>query len=718
MASFDTLKQLDLHPDWIPPRSDVRVFIGEPGAPEAVKTTIEPGNVFSPGMRTFGVTWWLRLPESGAFFATETVPLDTLKWHYEEGYLPVIHCDVTWEDMTIQHTLFQDGTARERTEAVCGRIRLSNASAQTQRVELYVALRSLGPAGGPIEQLAVGEDRHSFWYPARGLTYLAFDETPNAVGCGTGDPSPMAQQGSVPPSMSVQDEQGWCFGLARWEIVLEPKQSWVVHLDCPLQTHGNLEHELPAMAQPNPIAFEQRMQAHCTHWRSQLGGLELDVPDSTFRNAFFAGLQHMLTAMVGDQARIAPLSYPLTWLRDSVYIIRCLDLAGRHREARAATEYCVRNDFFGGFGAEGDAPGQGIWAICQHYRTTQDRDWLMRVYPAIQRKCDWLFAMRRAVEPLQVFSDTPTLAFTHAERAAGIVCLAAQDGIIMGAMDHGVSYSLGWVNHWAILGLREAAEAAEVLGKAADAERYQAEARKLEQAYKTYCKAHPQLLQEERSVNSLLWPSQVWTPDEVQNEFMDWWQRVRIVDGQFQPEPYWLYFELAQAHNALIMGELEPLWQVLDYRLSHQDLPGLYGWREGGDGVGTENAVHGVTLIPILRGCHRFDSITPHGWSQAEMWLLQRAVLVEEWGEGLLLFAGVPHRWLRAGVRIAFRGFPSGVGRLSATLEVSQDGTVATMYIQGAADGTPLTLRLMGRETPAKAVSSGTSLQIRLAVPQ
>jgi hypothetical protein len=65
MASIETLEKLKEHPEWIAPRSDVRVFLGEPGAPEATKTTVEPGNVFSPGMLTYGVTWWLRFPENG-----------------------------------------------------------------------------------------------------------------------------------------------------------------------------------------------------------------------------------------------------------------------------------------------------------------------------------------------------------------------------------------------------------------------------------------------------------------------------------------------------------------------------------------------------------------------------------------------------------------------------------------------------------------------------
>jgi hypothetical protein len=184
---------------------------------------------------------------------------------------------------------------------------------------------------------------------------------------------------------------------------------------------------------------------------------------------------------------------------------------------------------------------------------------------------------------------------------------------------------------------------------------------------------------------------------------MAWWNSKRLKDGVFQPEPYWLYFELAQAHNALLLGELEPVWQVLDYRLANQDVPGLFGWREGGEGIGTNNATEGVTLIPLLRGCHRFDNITPHGWSHAEMWLLQRAVLVEDWRDGLLLFAGVPAKWLQPNNEISFRDFPTSHGTVSARLTVSPDGTFAHISIEGAAPVTPLHIVVRGRRVEASA---------------
>jgi hypothetical protein len=475
-------------------------------------------------------------------------------------------------------------------------------------------------------------------------------------------------------------------------------ETWQVHLDCPQQTYGSLEHDLPGTATFRPEQYHSRAEAHLSAWQSQLSRIGLHVPDGNFRNAFYAGLQHMLTATVGDQARIAALSYPLPWLRDSVYIIRCFDLAGFHDIAHAATEYCARNDFFGGFGAEGDAPGEGLWALTQHYRITRDKAWLERVYPAIRRKCTWLFQMRRAERPIQIVTDAPMLPFMHAQRTAGVVCMPGQHGIIMGTMDHHVAVS--WVNQWALCGLSEAAYAARELGYDDDAKSYEVEAQELRISLEAFIERTPEYFGWERTVNSVLWPSRVWeeNPQEIATRFDAWWQKNRGDDEAYRPEPYWLYFELAQAHNALLLGQRDRAWRTIQYRMQHQDLPGLYGWREGGDGVGTDNAVLGVTLINQLRGCHVFDSIMPHGWSQAEMWLLQRAMLVEEWQGGLLLFAGVPPEWLASGARVSFRNFPTWYGRASAELVVDVEGRSANVTLSGVTAGTRVLVRLPGRE--------------------
>jgi hypothetical protein len=283
-------------------------------------------------------------------------------------------------------------------------------------------------------------------------------------------------------------------------------------------------------------------------------------------------------------------------------------------------------------------------------------------------------------------------------------------------MDHGLTGSLGWVNHWALCGLHEAAYAARELGRDEDADAYDAEALALRQALETLRETRQEYFAWERTVNSLLWPTRAWeeTPDRVRPGFDAWWEANRGSAEAYAPEPYWLYFEFAQAHNALLFGERERAWQAIAYRLRHQDVPGLYGWREGQDGVGTANAVYGVTLIPQLRGCHRVDNITPHGWSAAEMWLLQRAVLVEEWQDGLLLFAGVPRHWLAPNAVVAFRDFPTWFGRVSAELQVDGAGRRAFVTVSGVAAGTQIALKLPGCSRTGTCDDGPLSLTVEL----
>jgi hypothetical protein len=714
MASLETLEKLKEHPEWIAPRSDIRVFLGEPGAPEATKTTVEPGNVFSPGMLTYGVTWWLRFPESGDFFATETAPLEALKWSFEEGYLPVIHCNTSTNGLDVRHTLFQDGNCAEFTEAVSARLGLSNNGHTTKTVQVFIAMRSIGPAGGPLTHLSITEDQRGFYKTKSSMTNLLTDRTPDAAGCGVGDPSPLAMKGQVPSENTVKDPAGWAFGLQRYDLTLKAGESWTVHIDCSQQGGRYWDYIKNTGVPPRPEAFDERCTAVLADWRARFENISIDVPDEDFRNSFFAGIQHLLIATVGDQAHIAALAYPLVWLRDGVYIMRALDQAGFHDIARKATEYCVRNDFFGGFGAEGDAPGEGIWALVSHYHITQDKNWLEKVYPAIRRKCEWLFKMRRTDKPIQVVTDNPVLAFFQGDRFLGIICVAARDGIIRGTMDMGVTYSAGFVNHWALCGLRSAAYAATEMGYLADAAAYNAEADELQACLEKYIKNNPDYFSHERTANSLLWPTHAWEnkPGFVEEPFNAWWAKNRgSAESDYLPELYWLYFEFAQAHNALLLGQRERAWRVVEYRLKNQDLPGLYGWREGKDGVGMENVINGVTLFRQLRGCQKYESVTPHGWSQAELWLLQRAMLVEEYQNKLLLFAGVPDHWLKPGAHIGFEKLPTWFGKVSASLNVSADGKTAQITICDVAPGTQIRVLLPGNQVE---VNSGSQNKLSL----
>ena len=154
-----------------------------------------------------------------------------------------------------QHLLFQDGSHEDRSEAVCAQLNLTNLQAVEIRLEVFIPLRSLGPAGGPIHTLAVGASQQSFWIDQPKRPLLEFNRLPDAIGCGIGDPSADFKRGEIPQKSSVTDPAGWCFGLARFDLTLKPGEWWGLTYDCPLVTRGYLADQLPATVSPHPEQF-------------------------------------------------------------------------------------------------------------------------------------------------------------------------------------------------------------------------------------------------------------------------------------------------------------------------------------------------------------------------------------------------------------------------------------------------------------------------------
>jgi len=135
------------------------------------------------------------------------------------------------------------------------------------------------------------------------------------------------------------------------------------------------------------------------------------------------------------------------------------------------------------------------------------------------------------------------------------------------------------------------------------------------------------------------------------------WARLRDPQGGFQETPLWTYFDLAEAHQWLFLGQLERTWSTLRWYWDHQASPGLYTWWEG---QGEENAFGEWEHV---RGWVNPPHVTPHYWTAAEMLLLQLDMLAdsdEPTSEPTLL--------TRAGVRADWLDRPIGVRGLSTWL--------------------------------------------------
>ena len=150
----------------------------------------------------------------------------------------------------------------------------------------------------------------------------------------------------------------------------------------------------------------------------------------------------------------------------------------------------------------------------------------------------------------------------------------------------------------------------------------------------------------ERTYISGLWPTGVAAPDHeaFQRGLEARWEKLRTPEGSFRETPLWTYFEIADAHQWLFLGQPERAWKTLQWFWNHQASPGLYMWWEG---KGEENT---FGLWEQVRGWVNPPHVTPHYWTAAEMLLLQLDMLayVDESASEptLILGAGVPADWL------------------------------------------------------------------------
>ncbi len=121
----------------------------------------------------------------------------------------------------------------------------------------------------------------------------------------------------------------------------------------------------------------------------------------------------------------------------------------------------------------------------------------------------------------------------------------------------------------------------------------------------------------------------------------------RHVEGTF-----WPYGGLGIAHAMLRLGLLQPTWQILDWTIGHQTVPGTYAWGEG--------------VNPTNGGLELGDM--PHSWAAAELISLLRDLVVAEQDGWLEVNSGIPDTWLEPGKHVILRDAPTEYGPVSVSL--------------------------------------------------
>lgn len=638
------------HPDWIWNRSDVHVLLGVPTSEEGMKTIVEPGNSFSPGHRTYGVSSWLRV--DGHLHAPEEKPLEELQWSFQDGSIPVLKSTWNAGAVRVASELFTDGDPAFGDIKTHFTVELENTAKAEKSVDFYLVIRSFGAAGGPIEKLWMKE-RHL--HINGGGPVMLPVEDPTRFGAlsyekSGQDISTLLKQGQFPTEQQVEDKSSWASGALEYVLKLAPGAKKTLEFVC----HVNAEQWV-AFAGTVPVKNEPtgaaRREAFVQKWQGQQS-IKLNLPDRRFTDAFQCQLTHLAMFTVDYEPRISPISYPLWWLRDGSYVLNALNKGGYHDFVGKAVRAAAPKDAFGGFGAEGDGPANGIWILTEHYLLTRDQQFLRDVYPHIQRKAELIREMRRTTKPIKRHQElrTPEMQL-RADNP--VLCFAAQDGLIRGRMDHHTPTF--WVNAFSYLALRRAAQAARTLGY--HDTWYDAEAEELHRALVT--KSKTDFGKNDRDPNSAFWPTGWADPQDpvIAAGMEKFWNEVRFPNGKHSPELLWTYFEGGQAHNYLLMGRRDRAWVSIEMFLSQHIAPGLYTYSEGHE---DENS---CLQWQRTRGWDKIRFVTPHGWTAAELFLLLRDCLAREVDETLVIGSGIPETWMTKPFSV--KNLPTYFGRAS-----------------------------------------------------
>jgi hypothetical protein len=659
-----TDEQLLAHILATPNRGDFHIFLGHPLSDGCDKTVVEPGGAFSPGAWTCGISLWLL--HDGTLVSPDTLSASDLRFTFaDDGLPPLLRSH--WSAGPISVRVDQAHLNTEGSHGVdFARYTLSSPAPAT--VEAILVIRDLGPAGGPLRTLA-WDEIHNTLTTDSGIRLTLLNRQASAQISTTDSPGSAASP------------------LALLRIPLRLRSSEPTSIDLRVEHAFNNAPFAYLRDSRSPFAdlnVDSAFASARANWQQQLPA-RLFAPDPRIESVWQRCAFHLMAAMECGLPRIGAINYPHFWMRDGVIVLRALDILGRHDLARLGAEHLAPLYFSGGFGAEADAPGEGIWALVQHALITQDTAFLRTIFPHLQARVDWIFRMLTARKPLREVGQN-RIAFYTDIPGIDVVCLPSADGLIRGRMDwHSPNF---YINCWACAGLLNAADAAQMIHRPELATLWREHGLELERALSAHLLPH---YGNDRDPAVAPHPTGIYAGNvtELKRRFTTHFRQHRLTpDGARKREPLWTYFEAASIHNAILLGYPELAWAALDGMLSD----GPYEVSAFVEGTAGGNECLPFRNGENRRGWLRPDAVAgnmPHNWTSAEMLLLLRSIFVDDSDGELILGRGIPDAWLTPGSTFGVENLPTRLGVISYRATVDPDGK-ANLELSGASTYKPL----------------------------
>ena len=664
-------------PGPLDPRGTIHIPIGIPNTLDSLKTFVEAEGNFSPGFATYGIYFWVYDHETKKLIAPTMDGAQCGRSLSPNGYpLP----EITWRMGKVEG---RTALLHSRCASPAGEVHVVAAfvSVSTGRGRLYAALRPLGPAGGPVRQLAVSDEGDALLVD--GHPALVARTKPAAAGVLPTDTiGSVAAEGGMPGDKATKSEAGDCSGALCFDLerIEDTPAGRCVVFVCPVLpgrraighqwdgkgTWAQLDLAKPdppdgGILQPDPgldfyrrLNLQQLAEEAQAYWKGLLGLPQVAAPDKRWGEALRAITAHAAIAMNDGAPDVAVINYNV-FNRDGVYTANILQKSGQFDLAAKAIDYFLAHPFNGRVYPEADNPGQILWLLGEHWMLSRDKEWLRRVYPGVRKLAAMIKYYRTTPGPHWVSPNSLKFgdALPKEERQE------LKPGRCDGSHPE-------YTEAFDIAGLWRAAALAQAMGEEKDAGDWSALADSLLAVYDARFAAD---LGKGYGSYCVLWPCRLYSLSEGPA-----YERFKKVGGQ-KPGG-WRYFPLATAHQGLLAGSRDAAAATIASHLDHEQMRGWYAFDEGGKSGSGGWGFARTTWNPSVA--------MPHGWAIAEMWLLLRDALLFEDGDRLVLLGGVPQEWLAGKEPIKVEGMPTYFGPCSFEYAPAADGG-ATLTLTGKA---------------------------------
>ena len=454
-----------------------------------------------------------------------------------------------------------------------------------------------------------------------------------------------------------------------------------------------------------PAEFDRRFTEVAQTWRKRLNrGLTIRTPEPRINDAYRAWLAYTCLNVDKDGRRYFPHDgsgfYELVWGIAAIQYCRALDLYGYSEDSqRCLDSICSLVEPDGelktAFGLSDS--GTLLVALEDHYRITQDKQWLASAAPTVVKICDWVIARRSTEKEGQ----------TPGSATWGMIKYRPSG-------DYPEPDYSFLSDTTVCVGLDAAARILRTVGREPDARRVAAEAgayrRDIDDAMRRAVFTH-----EGDRLLPILPASRGW-----------------LVKARYGSTGYYSlfagllldneYLAPGNPHVALLVDALErrgglcagmcTFFNTIDHGFTYgywlqmlkRDEPkkailGLYGSLAYGMSRGTYS---GVECTDIHTGNNA--RTLPHLRSGTQQLRLLRMMLVREDGDRLLLAQAAPQHWFKAGQRVEVVDAPTTFGKVSYTIESAVDQGRITVRLVPPNRNPPKEIQLFVRHPEGKPI--------------